>query len=49
LSKPSNELGLGLKVRLGGGSVLELGLTENVVVFDSGPDFGMHAGLALRF
>ena len=49
LSRPSYELGLGLKIDVGLGSVLELGLTENILVFDSSPDFGMHAGLRVRF
>ena len=49
LSRPSYEMGLGLKVEVASGAVLEIGLTENLLVFDSSPDFGMHAGLTLRF
>lgn len=49
LSRPAYELGLGLKVEICAGSVIELGLTENILVFDSSPDFGLHAGMSLRF
>ena len=49
LSRPSYELGLGFKVEVAESAVLEIGLTENLLVFDSSPDFGMHAGLTLRF
>lgn len=49
LSRPSYELGLGLKVEVVAGSVFEIGMTENILVFDSSPDFGLHAGLAVRF
>lgn len=49
LSRPSYELGLGLKIEAVAGSVFEIGMTENILVFDSSPDFGLHAGLAVRF
>jgi hypothetical protein len=49
LSRPSYELALGLKIEVLPGSVLEIGGTENILVFDSSPDFGLHAGLSVRF
>ncbi|HEX7897282.1 MAG TPA: DUF3187 family protein [Planctomycetota bacterium] len=49
LSRPSYELGLGLKIQAAEGAVIEIGMTENILVFDSSPDFGLHAGLSVRF
>lgn len=49
LSAPSHELGLGLKLEVVPGSILEIGVTENVVVFDNSPDFGLHAGMTVQF
>ena len=48
-SEASNELSLGLKIQVARGAVLELAVTENLVVLDNSPDFGVHAGLTTRF
>jgi hypothetical protein len=48
-SKPSHEIALGAKIQIGAGSVFEVGVIENIIVFDNSPDFGMHAGLTLQF
>lgn len=49
LSRPAYELALGLKIEAVRGSVFELAMTENILEFDSSPDFGLHAGLVVRF
>jgi hypothetical protein len=49
LSRPAFELALGLKIEAVRGSILELAMTENILEFDSSPDFGLHAGLVVRF
>jgi thiol-disulfide isomerase/thioredoxin len=48
-SSVSNEVTLGYKWELRPGTVLELGIIENVIKFDNSPDFGIHAGLLRRF
>lgn len=48
-SEPSHEIGLGLKIEVTKGTVFEIGAIENIVVFDNSPDFGIHAGLTVRF
>jgi thioredoxin-related protein len=45
----ASELTLGWKRELTTGTVLELGLIENVFDFDNSPDFGVHFGLTHRF
>jgi hypothetical protein len=30
-------------------TVFELGLIENIIDFNNSPDFGIHAGLTVRF
>ena len=49
LSRPAYELAWGLKIEAVAGSVFELAMTENILEFDSSPDFGLHAGLVVRF
>jgi hypothetical protein len=49
LSKPSHEITLGAKWEFVTGSVLELGLVENIISFDNSADFGIHLGIASRF
>ena len=46
---PSNEIDLGWKWEYRPGTVLELGLIENIVEVDNSPDFGLHFGLRHRF
>lgn len=48
-SDPSHEITLGLKVEIAPMTVFEFGLIENAVTSDNSPDFGLHAGLMLRF
>lgn len=48
-SRPSNEIGLGLKIEMSAGAVFEIGITENLVYFDNSPDFGVHMGLSMLF
>lgn len=48
-SEPSHEITLGWKGEILRGTVLEVGLIENVIVSDNSPDFGLHAGISLRF
>ncbi len=47
-SRPSHEIMLGFKLDIRG-SVFEFGLLENVGIPDNSPDFGVHAGLSVRF
>ncbi|MFP4475863.1 MAG: DUF3187 family protein [Desulfatibacillaceae bacterium] len=47
-SDATHEVTLGAKVRLTRGLLLELGLVENVIIYDNSPDFGIHAGLTWR-
>lgn len=48
-STPSHEVTLGWKVEIWQGAVLEVGVIENVLVFDNSPDFGIHSGFTYRF
>ena len=48
-SKPSNEVTLGWKGEVAQDVVLEFGLIENIITHDNSPDFGLHAGLSIRF
>ena len=48
-SNVSNELTLGWKGEIQQGTILEIGLIENFILFDNSPDFGFHAGLTWRF
>jgi hypothetical protein len=48
LSKPSHELTLGTQVRVGHHTIMQLGLIENVFIFDNSPDFGIHLALEMR-
>ena len=49
ISKPSHEVTLGWKGEIKKGTVLEVGLIENVITYDNSPDFGVHLGLKHRF
>jgi hypothetical protein len=46
---PTHEVHLGWKCEVRPGTVLELGLIENIVNMDNSPDFGLHFGLRYRF
>lgn len=48
-SSPSHEVTIGWKGEIGPGIILEIGLIENVLVFDNSPDFGIHSGFTYRF
>ncbi len=48
-SEASNEITLGWKWEAIPRGTLEVGLIENVVSFDNGPDFGIHTGFSYRF
>ena len=48
-SQNSNEITLGWKWELAERTVFELGLIENIIDFNNSPDFGIHAGLTVRF
>lgn len=48
LSKASHELTLGTQVRVGRHTIMQLGLIENVFIFDNSPDFGIHVALEMR-
>jgi hypothetical protein len=48
-SQWSHEVTLGWKYEPRPGTVLELGLIENIIVYDNSPDFGVHFGLLQRF
>lgn len=48
-SDPSYELTLGWKYALGLNQMLEIGLIENIIVWDNSPDFGVHVGFTHRF
>lgn len=48
-SEASHEITFGAKVETIAGTVLELGLIENLFRFDNSPDFGVHFGLSRRF
>jgi hypothetical protein len=47
-SEPSHEVTLGTQVRVGRHTTLQLGLIENVFIFDNSPDFGVHLALEMR-
>jgi hypothetical protein len=48
-SRPSNEIVAGFKWEPRRGLLVELGIVENIVNFSNSPDFGIHAGLSLRW
>jgi len=48
-SETSNEIVLGWKWEIRQAGVLEIGLLENIVVFDNSPDLGVHVGFTQRF
>jgi thioredoxin-related protein len=48
-SQNSHEITLGWKWELAERTVFELGLIENLINFNNSPDFGVHAGLTIRF
>jgi hypothetical protein len=47
-SKASHELTLGTQVRVGNHTTLQLGLIENLFIFENSPDFGVHLALEMR-
>ena len=49
LSKASHEVAIGVKFTTGEATEVELGVIENLFVFDNSPDFGVHLGVAHRF
>jgi thiol-disulfide isomerase/thioredoxin len=49
ISKPSHEVTLGWKGEVSKGTVVEVGLIENVITYDNSPDFGIHVGVKHRF
>lgn len=48
-SDPSYELTLGWKYAVGLKDLLEIGLIENIIIWDNSPDFGLHIGYTRRF
>jgi hypothetical protein len=48
-SKPSHEVVMGTQVRIGKRTTFQLGLIENVFIFDNSPDFGVHLAVEMRF
>ena len=48
-SKPSNELVVGMRLTVAANARLELGIIENLADPVNSPDFGLHAGMELRF
>jgi hypothetical protein len=48
-SETSNEVVFGWKWEVRQAGVLEIGLLENIVVFDNSPDLGVHVGFTQRF
>lgn len=48
-SQPSHEISLGTRIRISPDSVFEVGVVENIVVFDNSPDFGLHSGVTVQF
>jgi thioredoxin-related protein len=48
-SDPSNEITLGWKWEFLEGSILEIGIIENIFSYDNSPDFGIHIGYSQRF
>lgn len=49
LNDSSHEVALGWKREILSGTVLELGMIQNTVNYENGPDFGLHFGLRHRF
>lgn len=47
-SKASHELTLGTQVRVGRRTTMQLGLIENLFIFENSPDFGVHFALEMR-
>lgn len=47
-SKASHELTLGTQVRVGNHTIMQLGLIENLFIFENSPDFGVHLALEMR-
>ncbi len=48
-SEASNEIVIGWKWEVRQAGVLEIGLLENILIFDNSPDFGVHAAFTQRF
>lgn len=46
---PAHEIHVGWKGEIRSGTVLEIGLIENIIEVDNSPDFGLHFGLKHRF
>lgn len=49
LSRPSHEVLAGFTWEVGAGVRVHLALIENLFVFDNSPDFGVHAGVTVRW
>jgi hypothetical protein len=45
LSRPSHEVSVGYKTELSPGALLEIGILENLFLFDNSPDIGLHVGM----
>ncbi|MFZ2490676.1 MAG: DUF3187 family protein [Thermoanaerobaculia bacterium] len=45
LSRSAHEVTVGGRVRLSGQTALDVGLVENIIHFDNGPDVGIHFGV----
>lgn len=48
-SSASHEITLGAKLAVDRRSLIEVGLLENIIIFDNSPDFGIHVGLKTVF
>ncbi len=48
-SDASYEVTLGWKWEVMPSGVMEVGLIENIIIWDNSPDFGLHAGFSYRF
>lgn len=48
-SDASQEVTFGWKMEIRHGSVIELGIVENIITVDNSPDFALHAGFSRRF
>jgi hypothetical protein len=49
LSRPVHEITAGFKWELRTGILIELAIVENVINFQNSPDFGVHAGVTIRW
>lgn len=48
-SKLVTEVTFGRTMEINHGSVVELGVVENIITVDNSPDFALHAGFSQRF